>query len=369
MAFPVTFLPMWEKAAPLILEEVEKDILERLSHSRSVPHKVVLRARILLRAADGFSNCQIAEECQTTRPTVLLCRKRFEKEQLGSLERDAPRTGRIPQIDPDTVKDVVESTLHTLPPAATHWSVRTLAKAKKLSHMTIHRIWKAHGLKPHLVRTFKLSRDKHFVEKLRDVVGLYLNPPDKSLVLCVDEKSQIQALDRTQPGLPLKKGRCGTMTHDYKRNGTTTLFAALNVLEGKVIGYCLPRHRHQEFLKFLDRIDREIPDTLELHLIMDNYGTHKHPRVQRWIKRHPRFHFHFTPTSSSWLNLVERWFREITDKRIRRGSFSNVPQLIKAVEDYIADNNKNPKPFVWTASAEKILGKIQHCKEVLVTLH
>lgn len=360
---------MWEKASPLILEEVEKDILERLSHSRSVPHKVVLRARILLRATEGFSNCQIAEECQTTRPTVLLCRKRFEKERLGSLERDAPRTGRIPQIDPDTVKDVVESTLHTLPPAATHWSVRTLAKAKKLSHMTVHRIWKAHGLKPHLVRTFKLSRDKHFVEKLRDVVGLYLNPPDKSLVLCVDEKSQIQALDRTQPGLPLKKGRCGTMTHDYKRNGTTTLFAALNVLEGKVIGYCLPRHRHQEFLKFLDRIDREIPGTSDLHLIMDNYGTHKHPRVQRWIKRHPRFHFHFTPTSSSWLNLVERWFREITDKRIRRGSFSNVPQLIKAIEDYIARNNKDPKPFVWTASVEKILGKVQHCKEVLVTLH
>lgn len=360
---------MWEKAAPLVLEEGERAILERLSRSRNVFHKLVLRARIILGAADGMANHRIAQECQTSRPTVLLWRERFQQERLRSLERDAPRTGRIPCLDSETVRDVVETTLHTLPPAATHWSVRSLAKAKGLSHMTVHRIWKAHGLKPHLVKTFKLSRDKHFVEKLRDVVGLYLNPPDKSLVLCVDEKSQIQALDRTQPGLPLKKGRCGTMTHDYKRNGTTTLFAALNVLEGKVIGYCLPRHRHQEFLKFLDRVDREMPGHLDLHLIMDNYGTHKHPRVQRWIKRHPRFHFHFTPTSSSWLNLVERWFREITDKRIRRGSFSSVAALIKAIEDYIGENNKHPKPFAWTASPEKILGKVQHCKEVLVTLH
>lgn len=360
---------MWEKAKPLVLKEGEREILEQLGRGRSMPHKAVLRARILLGAADGLANHQIAKECQTTRPTVLLCRRRFDQERLRSLERDAHRTGRIPEIDPETVKDVVETTLHTPPPAATHWSVRTLAKIKGLSHMAVHRIWRTHGLKPHLVRTFKLSRDKHFVEKLRDVVGLYLNPPDQSLVLCVDEKSQIQALDRTQPGLPLKKGRCGTMTHDYKRNGTTTLFAALNVLEGKVIGYCLPRHRHQEFLKFLARVDRETPEALDVHLIMDNYGTHKHPRVQRWIKRHPRFHFHFTPTSSSWLNLVERWFREITNKRIRRGSFSSVAQLIKAIEDYIAENNKHPKPFVWTASAETILGKVQHCKEVLVTLH
>ena len=244
-----------------------------------------------------------------------------------------------------------------------------MAKAQGLSQATVYRIWKQHNLKPHLVKTFKLSRDKLFVEKLQDVVGLYLNPPDKALVLCVDEKSQIQALDRTQPGLPMKKGRCGTQTHDYKRNGTTTLFAALSMLDGKVIGDCMRRHRHQEFIRFLKRIDSETPLELDLHLIVDNYGTHKHPRLKSWLRRHPRFHLHFTPTSSSWLNLVERWFREITDKRIRRGTFQSLPDLIRAIKDYLENYNQNPQVFVWSAPVERILEKYAKCKDALDSLH
>lgn len=244
-----------------------------------------------------------------------------------------------------------------------------MAKAQGISRMAVQRIWDRYGLKPHLTKTFKLSGDKHFVEKLYDVVGLYLNPPDKALVLCVDEKSQIQALDRTQPGLPIKKGRCGTMTHDYKRHGTTTLFAALSLLDGKVIGDCMARHRHQEFIRFLNKIDAETPSHLDLHLIVDNYATHKHPRVKAWIGRHPRFHIHFIPTSSSWLNLVERWFREITDKRIRRGSFHNVAELIAAIEDYLKCHNQNPRVFTWKASADSIMTKIAKCKEALGTVH
>jgi transposase len=244
-----------------------------------------------------------------------------------------------------------------------------MAKAQGISPATVQRIWDAHGLQPHRVRTFKLSRDKKFVEKLTDVVGLYLNPPDKAVVLCVDEKSQIQALQRTQPGLPMKKGRCGTLTHDYKRNGTTTLFAALNLLEGRVIGDCMERHRHQEFLKFLRRLHREFPPRLDLHLILDNYGTHKHPKVKQWLMRHPRFRLHFIPTSSSWLNLLERWFGQLTQKRIRRGSFHSVPELTQAIEDYLHAYNHNPKPFVWTASVESILEKIKRCKAIYETLH
>ena len=244
-----------------------------------------------------------------------------------------------------------------------------MAKAQGLSEATIRRIWKQHNLKPHLVKTFKLSRDKQFVEKLQDIVGLYMNPPDKSLVLCVDEKSQIQALDRTQPGLPMKKGRLGTQTHDYKRNGTTALFAALSMLDGKVIGDCMPRHRHQEFIRFLNKIDAETPAGLDLHLIVDNYGTHKHPRVKSWLRRHPRFHLHFIPTSSSWLNMIERWFREITDNRIRRGSFGSVPELTAAIQEYVDNHNQSPQVFVWSASVERILTKIAKCKEALDALH
>ena len=264
---------------------------------------------------------------------------------------------------------MINATLQQRPANATHWSTRSMAAAQGLSEASVRRIWRQHGLKPHLVKTFKLSRDRAFVEKLCDVVGLYLNPPGKSLVLCVDEKSQIQALDRTQPGLPLKKGRLGTRTHDYKRNGTTTLFAALSMLDGKVIGDCMQRHRHQEFIRFLKRIDSQTPAELDLHLIIDNYRTHKHPRVQAWLRRHPRFHLHFIPTSSSWLNLVERWFREITDKRLRRGSFENVPALIKAITDYLECHNQNPKVFVWSAPVERIMVKIANCKEVLDALH
>jgi transposase len=320
-------------------------------------------------AADGMMNQDIAEQLKISRPTVQLWRERFLALRVIGLQKDAPRSGRIPTIPDSKVRAIVEATLHTKPPAATHWSTRTMAEAQGVSDSTVQRIWKQHNLKPHLVKTFKLSRDKHFLEKLTDVVGLYLNPPDKALVLCVDEKSQIQALDRTQPGLPIKKGRCGTMTHDYKRNGTTTLFAALSMLDGKVIGDCMARHRHQEFIRFLKKIDGEAPAGMDLHLIVDNYGTHKHPRVKSWIRRHPRFHLHFIPTSSSWLNMVERWFREITDKRIRRGVFRSVPDLIAAIEEYLANHNQNPRVFTWTASVESIMTKIAKSKEVLEALH
>jgi transposase len=260
---------------------------------------------------------------------------------------------------------IIEWTTQKKPKNATHWSCRTLARELGTSRAMVNRVWRANGLKPHLCRTFKLSNDRRFVEKLVDVVGLYLNPPEHALVLCADEKSQIQALDRTQPGLPLKKGRCGTMTHDYKRNGTTTLFAALNVMEGKLIGTCMSRHRHQEWIKFLKLIDEQTPADRELHLIVDNYSTHKHPKVQRWLRRHPRFHMHFIPTSSSWLNMVERWFREITDKRIRRGTFHSVPQLIAAIDAYIAEHNENPRGFTWMAKAEDIMVKVRRARKVL----
>jgi len=331
--------------------------------------RLVQRAKIIQMAVDGILSQDIAHNLGVSRPTVQLWRQRFLALRLPGLEKDAPRPGRVPKISEAKIRAVVEATLHAKPANATHWSTRSMAKAQHLSQPTVHRIWKQHNLKPHLVETFKLSRDNHFVEKLTDVVGLYLNPPDKALVLCVDEKSQIQALDRTQPGLPMKKGRCGTMTHDYKRSGTTTLFAALSMLDGKVIGDCMPRHRHQEFIRFLNKIDSETPAGLDLHLVVDNYGTHKHPRVKSWLRRHPRFHLHFIPTSSSWLNLVERWFREITDKRIRRGIFRSVPELITAIAEYLDNHNQNPKVFVWSAPVERILAKIAKCKEALESLH
>lgn len=356
-------------AETITLSFEEKSTITQWAHSRSLPLRVVQRAQIIQMASDGVQGQQIARILKITRPTVQLWRQRFLALRLSGLEKDAPRPGRIPKIPQRKIHAVVEATLHTTPPNATHWSTRSMAKAQGLSEATIRRIWKQHNLKPHLVKTFKLSRDKHFVEKLTDIVGLYMNPPDKSLVMCVDEKSQIQALDRTQPGLPLKKGRCGTMTHDYKRNGTTTLFAALSMLDGKVIGDCMSRHRHQEFIRFLKKIDAETSSKFDLHLIVDNYSTHKHPRVKSWLKRHPRFHLHFIPTSSSWLNLVERWFRDITDKRIRRGSFKNVKELITTINDYLHNHNQNPKVFVWSASVERILTKISKCKEALDALH
>jgi len=320
-------------------------------------------------AAAGILSHKIALLLGVSRPTVQLWRQRFLSLRCAGLEKDAPRPGRIPRISSRKIKAIVEATLHTKPAHATHWSTRTMAEAQGVSEATVRRIWNRHNLKPHLVKSFKYSRDKQFFEKLIDVVGLYLNPPDKSLVLSVDEKSQIQALDRTQPGLPLKKGRCGTMTHDYKRNGTTTLFAALSMLDGKVIGDCMPRHRHQEFIRFLKKIDTETPSQFDLHLIVDNYGTHKHPRVTSWLRRHPRFHLHFIPTSSSWLNLVERWFRELTDKRLRRGSFTSVEELIATIRAYLDNHNQNPKTFVWTASVKDIMDKVTKCKEALDALH
>jgi transposase len=320
-------------------------------------------------AADGGLNQTIAATLGISRPTVQLWRERFRALRLPGLEKDAPRPGRRPKISGRKIAAVVEATLHTTPPNATHWSTRTMAKAQGLSEASVRRIWRQHRLKPHLVETFKLSRDRRFVEKLCDVVGLYLNPPDQALVLCVDEKSQIQALDRTQPLLPLRPGIPARQTHDYQRHGTTTLFAALSLLDGKVIGDCMPHHRHQEFIRFLKRIDTQSPVGLDLHLIVDNYGTHKHPRVVSWLQRHPRFHLHFIPTSSSWLNLVERWFRELTDKRLRRGSFQNVPALVAAITHYIESHNQNPQVFVWSASVEKIMAKIAKCKEALDAPH
>lgn len=339
------------------------------ARAKRLPLRVVQRAQIITLAAEGVLNQDIAQQLGISRPTVQLWRERFLGLRMAGLTHDAPRPGRLPHIPARKVRAIVEATLHTTPLAATHWSTRTMADAQGVSEATVRRIWKQHGLKPHLSKTFKLSRDPQFVEKLYDVVGLYLNPPDKSLVLSVDEKSQIQAQDRTQPGLPMKKGRAGTMTHDYRRNGTTTLFAALNLLDGNVIGDCLPRHRHQEFIRFLKKIDAETPSHLDLHLIVDNYGTHKHPRVKNWVDRHPRFQLHFIPTASSWLNMVERWFRDLTDKRIRRGSFCNVRELRAAIEDYVHHHNLKPRVFTWTASAESILAKVTKCKEALDALH
>jgi transposase len=360
---------MWDTADCLPMSEEQHHQLEAWVRAPSTPQKVVLRARICLLARTGLSNHRIARDLRTSRPTVLLWRHRFAAAGVVGLEHEPPRGPSVQRLGKEQVRVIVETTLQTTPPDATHWSMRTLAEYLGVSHMTVARVWDQHGLQPHRVRPFKLSRDKQFVEKLTDVVGLYLNPPDKALVLCVDEKSQIQALDRTQPGLPLKRGRCGTLTHDYVRHGTTTLFAALNVLDGKVIGECFTRHRHEEFLKFLRQVDRQTPPERELHLIVDNYATHKHPQVQQWLKRHPRLRLHFTPTSSSWLNLVERWFGEITRKRIRRGCFKSVAQLIQAIQDYIRVNNETPKPFVWTKRVEEILEKVNLCKAATVTAH
>ena len=332
--------------------------METLAKSQSVEHRVVQRARVLLLAGDGVSNSEISEVAEVSRPTVLAWRGQFEKNGLVGFGQVAKGRGRKPSISDEKIAEIVDLTLHSKPEGQTHWSCRSMAKHVGVSPASVQRIWSARGLKPHLVKTFKLSNDRHFEEKLIDVVGLYLNPPDQAVVLCMDEKSQVQALDRTQPSLPMKKGRAGTMTHDYKRHGTTTLFAALNVLTGKVIGHCLPRHRNTEFVKFLRIIDREVPKGLQIHMICDNYGTHKHPNVKKWLAKHPRFHLHFTPTSSSWLNLVERWFRDLTDKAIRRGVLHSVNDLIAAIEDYLKVNNDNPKPFIWTATAEQILAKV-----------
>ncbi len=352
-------------ASPCQLSACERQQLRQWIAAHGTPQQVALRCRIVLACSEGLSDGAIAQQLSSNRTTVLLWRQRFAQQRLDGLWEIAPGRGRKPTYDGDKIAAIVDATLQTKPAGMTHWSCRTMANSQGVSKSTVHNIWQAHNLKPHRSKTFKLSRDPKFLEKLTDVVGLYLNPPQQAIVLCVDEKSQIQALDRTQPGLPLKKGRCGTRTHDYKRNGTTTLFAALETLQGKVIGQCYQRHRHQEFLKFLRLLDKEFPPEVPLHLILDNYGTHKHEKVRAWLQRHPRFETHFVPTSSSWLNLVERWFGELSQKAIRRGAFGSVEDLQACIAKFLAAWNEDPKPFVWAASVASILEKLSRCRRTL----
>jgi transposase/transcriptional regulator with XRE-family HTH domain len=347
------------------LAQAEREQLEQWVAAHGTPQQVALRCRIVLAAAAGETNLQVGAACQIDVKTVALWRGRFIQSGPQGLWEIASGRGRKPTYSARKIKAIVQATLLSKPDGMTQWSCRQMAQAQGVSKSTISTIWRSHNLKPHRVKSFKLSRDARFLEKLTDVVGLYLNPPDQALVLCVDEKTQIQALDRTQPGLPMKKGRLGTMTHDYKRNGTTCLFAALEVLQGKVVGQCFTRHRHQEFLRFLRRLDAEFSGQITLHLVMDNYGTHKHPNVQAWLKRHPRFVPHFVPTSSSWLNLVERWFGELTAKAVRRGSFASVADLQSAIAAFLEAWNANPKPFVWTATIESIQAKLARCRQTL----
>jgi transposase len=358
----ITGMP--KQSAPVLLSPPDRRQLEQWQTSPKTPQQVALRCRIVLAAAAGQPSLQIAAALNINRHTATLWRRRVLNEGIQSVWEIAPGRGRKHRYDKARRDGLIQATLETKPKGMTQWSCRTMARAQGVSKATVNRLWQLHNVKPHLRQTFKLSRDPKFVAKLTDVVGLYLNPPQKAVVLCLDEKSQIQALDRTQPGLPLKKGRCGTHTHDYVRHGTTTLFAALNVLDGRVIGQCQARHRHQEWLKFLRQVDREFP-AVDLHLIMDNYGTHKEPHVQAWLAKHPRFHCHFIPTSSSWLNLVERWFGEISAKAIRNGSFLSVPELEQAIQEFLAAWNKAPRPFVWTAKVADILAKLNRARRKL----
>ena len=356
-------------ARPVVLSTEQRDILESRARARSAAARSVERARIVLLAAAGMQDKQIAAKLRIMPEKAARWRMRFLQGGIAALEKDAPRPGRKRTITQAKVKRVVRMPLEQTPANATHWSTRTMAQAAGISEASVRRLWRAHGLKPHLVKTFKLSRDPEFVEKLEDIVGLYLNPPEHAVVLCADEKSQIQALDRTQPGLPMKKGRCGTMTHDYKRNGTATLFAALDALEGSVISMCDDRHRHQEWLKFLKAIDFVVPADRQIHMIVDNYATHKHPKVKRWLDRHSRFHMHFTPTGCSWLNMVERFFRDLTENRLRRGVFHSVEDLVFAIFNYIDHHNEEPKPFIWTAKASDILEKVKRARVALNNQH
>jgi transposase len=354
------------RPTPVLVVSKEQQIqIEGWLAALGTPQQVALRGRIVLLAGLGKAEAAIAAEMNVNRKTVRLWRERFDAEGLPSLWEIAPGRGRKATFGPERVKAVIDATLQSKPKGMTHWSCRLMAANQGLSKSTVSNLWRSHNIKPHRTKTFKLSRDPKFLQKLTDVIGLYLNPPDQAIVLCVDEKSQIQALDRTQPGLPLKKGRCGTMTHDYKRYGTTTLFAALDLLQGKVIGDFHKRHRHQEFLQFLRRINREFPGKTALHLVMDNYGTHNTAEVKSWLKAHPRFVTHFVPTSCSWLNLIERWFAELTNKRIRRGSFLSVPDLVAAIQEFLGVWNENPKPFVWTATVDSIVAKLARCRQTL----
>lgn len=353
------------KAIAIVLDETQREELERLKRSRTTSVRLAERAAIILHAADGLQDKEIGEKMGLPRQKAARWRKRYLKLGLAGIEKDAPRGGRKRTITEEQRAMVIAKTLNEKPEGHTHWSRSTMAKATGISDSTIGRIWREHGLKPHLVETFKLSNDPQFTEKLQDIVGLYLNPPEHAVVLCCDEKSQIQALDRTQPGLPIKKGRGGTMTHDYKRHGTTSLFAAMDISDGTIISECWPQHRHQEWLKFLKLIASEMPGDREIHLVCDNYATHKHAKVQAWARRNPRFVFHFTPTGASWLNMVERFFRDLSEKALRRGSFSSVDDLIGGILEYINAHNENPKPFIWTASATDILAKVKRARKAL----
>ena len=352
-------------AKPITLTDDERAVLTKWSRGRSTSARLVLRAKIVLRAAAGMENADIAAELGCTRRTVGTWRNRFVEGRTEVLKQDAPRSGRTPSVRTDKEAEIVRRTTQETPANATQWSTRTMAQAVGVSKDTVRRVWRDNGLKPHRTKSFKVSNDPRFAEKLVDVVGLYLNPPEHALVLSCDEKSQIQALDRTQKSLPLFPGRLKTQTHDYKRNGTTTLFAAIELANGKIIAECMPRHRHQEWIRFLKKIDQETPSHLALHLIVDNYATHKHPKVKNWLKRHKRFHIHFIPTSSSWLNVIERWFRDITCNRIRNGVFKSVAQLQQAIRDYIDHHNANPKTFIWSRKAEDILEKVARARAAL----
>lgn len=343
--------------------------LEQLVSKRTTSQRVVERAKIVLSSAEGISGSKICTRVGVSRPTVTLWLDRYEADGVAALLQDRPRSGRPRRITDADEAEIIRKTLHEKPGNATHWSCRLMAKEAGVDPTTISRIWRTHGLQPHRIETFKLSTDPEFVEKLRDVVGLYVEPPERAVVFAFDEKSQIQALDRTQPGLPLKKGRAGTMTHDYKRHGTTTLFAALDIATGEVLHECMPRHRHQEFLRFLRKIERSVPPELDIHVILDNYATHKHAAVRAWLAKHPRVHFHFTPTSASWLNLVERFFAELTNRQLKRLAVTSVGQLIDTITRYIDRRNNDPKPFVWAASPKTIIAKVNKAKETLATQH
>jgi transposase len=356
------------RAPTIVLNAETREELELLSRSRSQPQRLIQRAQIILRAAAGLDNDAIGTELNISRQKAGRWRSRFSERGMDGIVKEEAGRGRPASIGPRKRASIVRTTLEQKPANATQWSRTLMSEEAGVSPSTIGRIWKQHGLKPHLIKTFKLSNDKRFAEKLEDIVGLYVNPPENAIVLCCDEKSQIQALDRTQPGLPMKKGRCGTMTHDYKRNGTTTLFAALNTLDGSVLETCMPRHRHQEWIRFLNLIKHNTPPEKEIHIICDNYATHKHAKVQSWMKRNKGFYVHFTPTSASWLNMVERFFRDISERRLRHGVFRSVDELVCAVTDYVANHNKDPKPFIWTATASDILEKVKRARKKLNTL-
>jgi len=354
-------------ARQVILNPVEKEHLEKWSHGRSTPARLVLRSGIVLHAAKGLENKQIAGILRTRENTVSLWRNRFITHGIDGIEQDAPRPGRKPKLPQQKVDEVIERTLHTKPKGATHWSTRTLAKEAGVSRATVHRIWRSHRLQPHRERSFKLSSDPEFNEKVRDIVGLYMNPPDKAAVICMDEKSGIQALDRSQTTLPLRPGMLASRSWEYKRNGTIDLFAALNILDGTVVTQLHRRHRHQEFLIFLRTVDANVPEELKVHMVLDNLGTHTHPDVKRWLARHPRFKLHFTPTDTSWLNMVEAWLSILTEKQIKRNSFPGVKALIKAINEFVAEYQKNPHPFVWTAKAGDILRKVAKLRQLQST--